>query len=84
MYGHKLEELNVTHYCEELESILRHCPNIKKLDIYLNNLHFSEDKEFLPKLEEFHIDIESEEVERMMILSVKYSKDYEVIGYITR
>ena len=79
MYGHKIKELNVTENCEELEKILIHCPNLKKLDIHYYTYQFPEDKEFLPKLEDFYIDIESEDVNQLKILSDKYSQTMKIL-----
>ena len=85
MFGHKIEELLFEDYCEELEAVLRQCPNLKKLKLYNNKLKFSENKEFLPNLEEIDINLESllsekfDKVKQMKILSDKYSQTMKTL-----
>ena len=80
MCGHKLEELIISEGDEKtIEEIVEFCPNLKKLTIPHKLILFKENKEFLPKLQDFTlgddcIEIYSEDVNKMKILVNKYSK----------
>ena len=77
-YGHKLEELILlrNRSNDEIKHSLEFCPNLKILYSRDLSVLFDEDKEFLPKLEEFgeNFTIDSENVNKMQILVNKYTK----------
>ena len=85
MYGHKLQELYLFDTNEKHKQILKLCPNMKKLNIRDTSIVFEGDKEFLPKLEFIgfwnqNINIYSEDVNKMKILSDKYSQTMKTLN----
>ena len=88
MCGHKLERLIISGgYETTIEEILKFCPNVKKLQIPNKLVLFKENKEFLPKLEDFCfgddcIEIFSENVNKMKIWVNKYSKTLKTLKVI--
>ena len=77
MYGHKLEELRYLSSKCVVQEILEFCPNLKKVFIGSNGFYefiCTENKEFLPKLEEIEESIEIHKYKQIEILSDKYSK----------
>ena len=84
-YGHKLEELYIRGKNDKIKHILELCPNLKKVHLgYYNDngwVVLSEYKLYLPKLEEINseLDISSEEVNKMKILSDKYSQTMKTL-----
>ena len=81
MYGHKLEELDLNGSDDGIKQILKLCPNVKKVRVLEFSLLFNEDKEFLPKLEHIFSKflISSEYVNKMKILSDKYSQTMKTL-----
>ena len=77
-YGHKLEELILlrNRSNDEIKHSLKFCPNLKIFFSRNLSVLFDEDKEFLPKLEQFgeNFEIIAEYVNKMQILVNKYSK----------
>ena len=79
MYGHKLEELYLYESYVVTDHYLRHCTNLKILILTESSFIWNEDKEFLPKLEQFYLpcisrDNNPKKVNQLKILSDKYSK----------
>ena len=80
IYGHKLEELYLYESYVVTNDYLRHCTNLKILILPESSLIWNEDKEFLPKLEEFRSPRiynyleQLKNVNRLKIFSDKYSQ----------
>ena len=87
MYGHKLEELVIIgNDKEDIEQILKFCPNVEKVSLNNNSILFTDEKEFLPKLEEIKIQLNilPENVYKMKILSDKYSQTIKTLDLKVR
>ena len=75
----KMSKLN------ELKNVLRFFPNLREVEIPMLAVLFDEDKEFLPKLKYFGnsrgigFEIKSKDVNKLFILSDKYSKTMKKI-----
>ena len=77
-YGHKLEEVFIEEEGNKhIKQCLKFCPNLKKVDV----LNISINYHFLPKLEHIFSDlsIDSKDVNKMKILSNKYSKTLKTL-----
>ena len=77
--GHKLEELYLYESYVVTDEYLRYCTNLKILILTESSFIWNEDKEFLPKLEQFYLpcisrDNNPKKVNQLKILSDKYSK----------
>ena len=70
-YGQTLDELNLFHSIEQFEQILRLCPNLKRIRLPDTYVHWQEDNEFLPKLEE---------LSNCVIREEKYEQYYCIVG----
>ena len=86
-YGHKLEELSISETKDKIKHFLELCPNLKKVHLgyyYYENgwVVFSEDKQYLPKLEEIDPEfcIQSKEVNKLKILSDKYCQTMKTLN----
>ena len=85
IYGHKLEELNISGDIDKIKNIITFCPNLKKVFIQDFLFLLTEDKEFLPKLEEILSIIEIfpenriNRLKQMKILSDKYSQTIKTL-----
>ena len=78
-----------------IRGVLKLCPNLKKVNVPEGYEHFIEDEDFLPKLEFFGnkslvsnlLFISSEEVNKLKIMSDKYSKTMKTLklyfGYMS-
>ena len=77
--GHKLEGLFLNESNEMVKQILEFCPNLKRLNVRDKIIIFNENKEFLPKLQEFSLDFHNsneyfEDIIKFKILVDKYSQ----------
>ena len=95
IYGHKLEELIINGIYNKywitfiIREVIKLCPNLKKVNVPKGSADFIEDKDnFLPKLEFFGTNyivvniflfIGSEEVNKLEILSDKYSQTIKTL-----
>ena len=79
MYGHKLEELDIEIHKEEIKQILDHCPNLTKILIPNIAVVFTEDKDFLPKLE--LLDGFSPNASMLKIIIDKYSQTMKTLDF---
>ena len=95
IYGHKLEELIINGIYNKywitfiIREVIKLCPNLKKVNVPKGSADFIEDKDnSLPKLEFFGTNyivvniflfIGSEEVNKLEILSDKYSKTMKTL-----
>ena len=81
-YGHKLEDFELYGSDELVEHLPKFCPNLKNIlfnneRIYYN--FFTEDEEFLPKLEEIELTITYKDINLIKILSHKYSQTMKTL-----
>ena len=93
IYGHKLEQLILSHdndsnrlNDEEINKMLnfiKYCPNLKIIYYPINAVLIIDDKEYLPKLESIKaFEVDSNEVNRLKILSEKYSQNIKSLDVI--
>lgn len=86
-YGHKLRVMrfNDSNYCSVfLKKFLTFCPNLTEVYTEENSAFICEDKDFLPKLETIKsIDIRTEQLNQLKILSDKYQTSMKTIKIYT-
>ena len=85
-YGRQLETLDLSESIDNtiFTSILQFCPNLKRVKLRPNFNLISNDKEFLPKLEEFgcHLKISSNNINQMKKLTDKYSQTLKILNLL--
>ena len=83
IYGHRLKELSLLEKSIDLKHLLQFCQNLKSVSFSRYSVLFTEDKDFLPKLETIKtfILIKSQDVNQMKIFCDKYKKTMKNIHF---